>query len=114
MFKVAIIGGYETGDYARFRAKCIHMLREKGKTEGLMLYSIGDEFLDRFAEEFSLTIATVYTEFGKYGKMALKVRNERLLSECEALLYFDCGIKDYNMLYTMASEKGLNVRKVTI
>ena len=42
-----------------------------------------------------------------HGKEALRFRNEEMLSDCDAIISFDDGIKDTKMIAKMAIDKGL-------
>lgn len=107
MFKVAIVGGENMGNYPFFEAKCVNCLKDKAKTVGVTLYTTGDAFVSKFAEKFGLSTRTFYTDWKTYGKEALKYRNEQMLSDCDAIISFDDGIKDTKMITKMAVDKGL-------
>lgn len=115
MFKVAIIGGESTGKYEPFREKCIHLLKNKAKSgEGITIYTTGDEYVDKFAGRYGIDVRIFYTDWAKNGKNALKERNDRILESCDALVLFNNGIKSDEILYTMAKEKGVPCRKITL
>lgn len=40
----------------------------------------------------------------------MNVRNEKLLSECNAVIYFNDGLKDSQDIYYLALEKGIPSR----
>lgn len=111
MFNVAIVGGEGMGNYPFFETKCINILRNKAKSgEGITLFTTGDEFVTKFATKFGITVHTFYTEWNKYGKNALKMRNEALLTNCNAIISFDDAIKDTQILTKMAIDKGIQNR----
>ncbi len=112
MFKVAIIGGENMGNYPFFETKCVNCLKNKAKTEGVTIYTTGDSFVTRFAEKFGLTTRTFYTDWRTYGRDALKQRNIEMLSDCDAIISFNDGIKDTKMIVQMGIEKGLPHRLI--
>ena len=98
-FKVAIVGGEGTEDYAFYEQKCIKMLREKGKEGcGIMIYTNGDEFNDKFAEKFSIDIRYFYTDW------------KQMLADADAVIVFEDGLKDTKFFSEMAKEKGIPYR----
>lgn len=113
MYNVAIIGGEETENYEFFKERCIFFLRNKAKSGcGITIYTTGDLFVDKFCSRYGIDERTFYTKWKNFGKMALKVRDDELLKECNAMIYFDNGIKDQEMLYNMAKRLNIPVRKV--
>lgn len=113
MFKVAIIGGAETNDYNKFKERCIFFLRNKAKSGcGITILSTGDEYVDKFAKSYNITVQTFYTEWRRFGKDALKMRNHSICSDCNALIYFNAGVKDHEMLYKMAKDKEIPCRVI--
>lgn len=112
MFRVAIVGGEGMGDYPRFKEKCIKILSNKAKEGGIVIYTTGDRFVEAFAERYRIDTRTFYTDFKKYGKDALKVRNEEMLSDCDAVIGFDDGLKDTKMIIKMATDLNLPLRKL--
>lgn len=113
MFKVAIIGGEQTNNYEKFQSKCIFYLKNKAK-EGnyIIIYTVGDKFVKKFAEKYGIATKTFYCDFLTYQKQALKVRAEKLLSDCDAVIAFRNDLKDIQIITKLANEKGLQVRKV--
>lgn len=115
MFNVAIIGGEDTGNYEFFKDKCIFFLKNKAKSgEGITIYTTGDSYIEKFCARYGIDTRTFYTKWKEYGKMALKTRNDELLKECNALIYFDNGIKDQEVLFNMAKKNSIPVRKIAI
>lgn len=112
MFRVAIVGGEGFGDYPTFERKCINIVKDKAKTEGLLILSTGDEFVERFAQKFGVNVQLFYCDWKTNKKNALKVRNERMLSNCDAIIMFNDRLKDTMMIYNMAVEMNLPNRKI--
>lgn len=113
MFNVAIIGGEGYENYPKFQEKCIKILKNKSKSgEGITILSTGDEIVAKFAEKFRITLRPFYCDWKSHGKNALKVRNERLLENCDAIILFDDGIKDNQIILNMAKEKKIPNRKI--
>lgn len=109
MFNVAIVGGEGSGDYPTFKEKCIFYLKNKAG-EGIKIYTTGDEYVDAFADRYRIDTIKFHTDFKKYGKDALKVRNEEMLENCDALIYFNDGTKDTKMILKMAKDLNIPVR----
>lgn len=112
MFKVAIVGGENMGNYPFFERKCVNCLKNKAKTEGVTIYTTGDAFVTHFAEKCGLATRTFYTDWKRFGHDALKARNDEMLSDCDAIIVFDDGIKDTRMILKMATDKGLPSRLI--
>lgn len=113
MFKVIIIGGEKTGDYSFFKEKCIFYLKEKGKSgDGITIYSIGDEFINRFATKYGIDIQYFFTDWKKDGKNAIAKRNELMLSSANALIAFDDNTSEMRFLISEAKKKKILVRVV--
>ena len=115
MFKVAIVGGENTGNYEFFKEKCIFFLRNKAKSGGgITIYTTGDEYVNKFSARYGIDVRTFYTDWNKNGKNALKERNEKLLDTCDAMILFDNEIKSDQILFSIDKEKGIPCRKVTL
>lgn len=114
MFKVVIIGGEERADYEFFQYKCAFFLKEKAKAGSIMIYSTGNRLVDQFASKYGITVQTFNTDWRKWGKNALKARNEEMLSDCDAVIIFNDKLKDTLMIKKMAAEKGLPIRIITL
>lgn len=115
MFNIAIIGGENTNNYKYFQEKCINLLRNKGKSgEGIRILSIGDEFVDFFANRFGIETKIYYCNWTDLGREALKDRNRRIINEADAVLYFDTGKKDLNYLFQYAIYKNKTNRHVVV
>jgi len=112
MFKVAIIGGELTGDYTKFKEKCIYFLRNKVKEDSIMIYTTGDKFVDEFAKRYRITTRVFYCDFKTYNRNALKVRAENMLEDCDGVIAFRNDLKDIQMITKLAAEKKLQVKKV--
>lgn len=113
MFKVAIIGGEYTGNYSGFKKVCIKCLENKVKTGRIMIYTIGDKFVEAFAERFGISTHFFGADFKSHGKDALKIRAENMLKDCDAVISFDTNIKDIELITKMAVSKGLPIRKIS-
>lgn len=111
MFKVAIIGGKETNDYERFRTKCINLLRNKAK-EGIFILSTGDDYVDKFASRYRIDVENFYADFTKFGKMALKKRNDNLFAKCDAVIAFSPEKKDIQTIVNFAKEHNIPTREI--
>jgi hypothetical protein len=110
MFKVVIVGGEHTHDYARFKKKCIECLKNKAKEGGIIIYTTGDRFVDAFSERYGIDTRFFPCDFKHYGKDALKYRAEAILEDADAVIAFNDGQKDSQMIAKMAAEKGLPLR----
>ena len=112
MFKVAIIGGEAMGDYPRFKKKCMECLKNKVKEDSIMIYTVGDRYVDAFAERYGIDTRFFGCDFKHHGRNALKERAEALLEDCNAVIIFENGLKDTQMIKKMAAEKGLPLRVI--
>lgn len=112
MFKVAIIGGEGTNDYEFFAQKCIYFLQNKAKEGRIIICTTGDAFVEKFSKQYRISTEQYIANWRKYGRDALKARNEEMLSSCEAVISFNDGLKDTQMITKKAIEKGLPCRKV--
>lgn len=112
MFTVAIIGGEYTGDYNKFKQKCVECLKNKVKTDAIVIRSIGDRYVDAFAERCRFRKDFFGANFKVYGKDALKVRAEQLLDGCDAVIAFKTDMKDIDMIIKKAAEEGLPLRVI--
>lgn len=115
MFRVAIIGGENTGNFDAFKERCIYFLRNKAKEGcGIMINTTGDEFVDKFAKMYNIDVRTFYTNWKKNGKNALIERNNEMLDSTDALIYFYGNKKDNTVIYEMALKRNIPTRNVTI
>ena len=115
MFRVAIIGGETATEFNIFKQKCIFYLKNKAKEGGgITILTTGDEYVDKFAKQFNIDTQFFISNWKLYGKNALKKRNEELLEKCDALIYFNDGIKDNKMIYDLAQKFGLSTRIVNL
>ena len=112
MFKVAIIGGESMGDYMRFKKKCIECLKNKVKETSVVIYTIGDRFVNVFAERYGITTKLFSADFQMYGKDALMMRNKEMLRDCDAVIIFNGSKKDVEIIKKMAGEKNLPMRVI--
>ena len=113
MFKVAIIGGEDSGDYKMFAKKCIFYLKNK-TSEGITILSLGDNYINAFAKATNIDVKEYLTEWGKYGKNALKNRASLIIDECDAVILFDNGTKETNLYKKIATEQKIPLRVVTL
>ena len=112
MFKVVIIGGESTNDYARFKKKCIECLRNKAKEGRIIIYTTGDKFVDAFSERYGIDTRFFPCDFKRFGRDALRYRAEDILKDADAVISFNDGQKDTQMIAKMAVEKGLPLRNI--
>lgn len=111
MFNVAIIGAEGQNDYYFCQAKCIACLKNKAESrEPITIFSTGDAFVDLFSNKFHINVQYFYANWRYDGKDALKIRNERLLEKCNALIMFDDNTKDTKILYDLAKSRNIPVR----
>lgn len=111
MFKVAIIGGENLGNYKLFAEKCVYFLKNKTKN-GITILSTGDKYVNVFAKATNIDVKQYNTEWNRYGKTALKNRNSKIIDECDAIIVFDDGTKDTRCFLQMARESEKPVRCV--
>lgn len=111
MFRIAIIGGENTMNYEMFKEKCIHYLRNKVK-DGIIILTTGDEYVTHFAQKYKIDTQFYATKWRKYKNNALKMRNDELLSNTDAIIYFNDGIKDNMHLYNEALHRNIPSRIV--
>ena len=111
MFKVIIVGGKNFGDYNAFEKKCISCLRNKAKEgHGIMIYTTGDEFNDRFAHRFGIDLRLFNANFTKHGSNALAERNKLMLFDANAAIIFDDDLTDTKFLIDQVKNKGIPLR----
>ena len=115
MFNVIIIGGENVPTYEIFQRECIKFLRSKAESgERIRILSTGDEYIDMFASKFGIETKKFTCDWLKYNKSAIFVRNKALVSEADAIIYFDSDRKDLANLYDYATKSGLHNRRVEI
>ena len=113
MFKVIIVGGENTNDYKFFAKKCIFYLKNKAK-EGITILTTGDAYVNAFAKACNIDVKTYNTEWGSYGNNALKVRNQKMVQECDAIIIFNDGNKNNTFFQTLAVENNKPIRMVDV
>ena len=114
MFKIAIIGADGINDFNFCLNKTIKIIKNKAsEKEGIMLLSTGEEFVKKFSELFSIDFQVLFTDFKKYGKDALKMRNKELLNLSDAIIIFNDNKKDTNFLFEMTKKTSLPYRFIT-
>lgn len=111
MFKVLIVGGKSAHSYEYFEKKCIQCLRNKTK-EGIIIYSTGDKYNEIFSKRFNIDVKLFKADFNTYKNNALKVRNSKIFSDCDALIVFDDGLNDTKVLLSIAENKKLPYRLI--
>lgn len=115
MFRVAIVGGENATEFNIFKQKCIFYLKNKAKEKGgITILTTGDEYVDKFAKLYNIDTQFFITNWKLYGKNALKKRNAEMLEKCDALIYFNDGIKDHQVIYELAQKSGINTRIVNL
>lgn len=115
MFRVAIIGGQNTNDYAKFAKTCVHLLKNKANSGvTIMINTIGDEYVDRFSKHFCLCKRYFQAEWKTFGNNALVKRDEAIVKESDALIFFRTKENENTSIVTKAKEKGLNVRVINM
>ena len=113
MFNVIIIGAEDTGNYEFFRQKAIYYLSNKAKSgEGITIYTTGDEFIDRFTDRYRIDKHFFKADWKTYGKDALKCRNELMVRDANAIIFFQNNKRDFQVLYDYAKNKGIQARIV--
>jgi hypothetical protein len=113
MFKVLIVGGKDVEDSRFFEAKCVKYLRQKA-SEGITIYSTGDSNVENFAKKFRIDVRVFSTNWNKHGKSALKIRNAEMLKDCNALIAFNKGLKDIDIIIDSAKNKQIPIRVVKL
>lgn len=113
MFNVVIIGGEQTGDYDFFKEKCIKYLKNKAESgEGITIFTIGDEFVTRFAEQFRIDYKYFMPNWKKDKDKALIIRNNNLLEKANAVIAFHYGSPDVKFIVKGAELRNILIRNV--
>lgn len=113
MFNIIIIGAEDTENYEFFRQKAISLLSRQAKSGGgITIFTTGDEFVDRFTTRYKIDKKFFKADWKSHGKDALKYRNEAMVREANAILFFQNNKKDFQVLYDYAKNKGLTARLV--
>lgn len=111
MFNVIIIGGEDTRDYNYFKVKVAKILSSKAKSgEGITIFTIGDTFVDQFTERYGIAKRFFQTDFKSFGHDALKYRNEAIVKDANAIIFFNNNKRDYKILFDYARNNGLASR----
>lgn len=113
MFKVAIIGGENRGDYKLFAEKCVYFLKNKTK-EGIRILSIGDKYVDIFTITANIDKQVYYCDWKINGKDSLKVRNEKVINDSDAIIVFEDGTRDTNFFIEMTKKSGKPLRVIKL
>lgn len=113
MFNVIIVGGEKTEDYFFFKEKCAFYLKEKGKSGcGITIYTIGDKFVETFANKYGINVQYFFTDWKKDGKNAIAKRNELMFSSANAVIVFDDNTTETRFLISEAKKRNILVRIV--
>ena len=112
MFRVAIVGGENATEFNIFKQKCIFYLRNKAKEGRIIIYTTGDKFVDAFSERYGIDTRFFPCDFKRFGRDALRYRAEDILKDADAVISFNDGQKDTQMITKMAVEKGLPLRNI--
>lgn len=110
MYKVLVVGGETLEDYNLFEKKVIACISRKAKETKIMLYSVGDSFVKYFCEKWHIAHFVANTDWKKYGKNALVERNNTIINEIDAAIGFQNPVKDNNILFAKAVQKGIPYR----
>ena len=78
----------------------------------MMILTTGDENVEKFANKYHIDYQLFTCEWKKYGKNAIKERNDKILSNVDGVLYFDDGDESNKMLYASAKSKGVKCKTV--
>lgn len=113
MFKVAIVGGENIGDYKKYAEKCVYYLRNRTK-DGITILSMGDKFNDVFASAANIDIKQYNVDWGRFGKNALKNRQTQMIEECDAVIAFRDGTKETDCFISLAKNANIPTRVVEI
>lgn len=114
MFNVAIIGSQGAGSYETFKKKCVFFLHTKVQEGITILATEEHDYIKRFASEFMINVQYFYTDWRAYGRNALKERNKQLISNCSAVICFNDGLKDTEMIKNLAEKTGIPTRFVKL
>lgn len=109
MFKVAIIGGENKGNYVFFVEKCAFFLKNKIKN-GIRILTIGDKFVDILCATANIDKQVFYCDWKTHGKDAIKNRNNKIINESDAIIVFNDGTKDCNFFIDMAKKSNKPLR----
>ena len=113
MFNVIIIGGEDTENYDFFKKKTAECLINKARSgEGITILTTGDAFIDEFTKQFRIDKQFFPTDWRTFGKEALKYRNEEILKRANAIIFFQNGRKDSQILFDMAVKRKLPNRLI--
>ena len=67
-----------------------------------------------FAERFGINTKTFNCQWEIYGKESYKYRNNEILKDANAVIYFDTGKKDLAALYKYAHSKKIPVKYIKL
>ena len=103
MFKVAIVGAENRGDYKLFVNKCSSILKNK-INDGIVFYSCGDRYVNLLGRATNIDVVNFNTNWKLNGKNALKVRNNDIINKCDAAIIFDDGTSDIKIFTKMVKD----------
>ena len=111
MFKVIITGGENFEDYDTFERKCINCLKNKAKEgNGIIIYTTGDSFNNKFAKKFGINVREFSANFTKDGNNALFERNKQMLSDADAAIVFNDDLNDTKFLIDQIKQHNIPIR----
>lgn len=111
MFTVAIIGTDGISDTKFIEEKCINCLKEKAKTQKLMINHVNEDFPKLFCKKYRINSTCFNVDWKTNGNDAIKKRNEELIESSDALIIFNNNKKDTEILLNMFLKSKKPVRK---
>ena len=119
VYRVIIAGSSGFDDYTKFENKCNHFLAERIKTHNVIILS-GTSYrissiINKYSYKHNLITIPFVAEWGKYGKNAGNISNEKMINCADALIAFWDGKSTFTAnLIDMAKAKGLPTAVVKI
>lgn len=116
---VIIAGSSGFEDYTKFENKCNYFLSEKIKTHNIVILS-GTSYritsiINQYSYEHNFITIPFDAEWGKYGKNAGNISNEKMINCADALIAFWDGKSTFTAnLINMAKAKGLKTVVIRI
>jgi hypothetical protein len=116
-FKVIIAGSRGFSNYKLLREQCNKFLREKRKTNNIIIVSGhargADTLGEKYAQDEGFALETYPAQWKKLGKQAGYRRNEQMAEVADALIAFwDGSSKGTKHMIDIMNEKNLLVRVV--
>ena len=118
-YRVIIAGSSGFKDYTKFENKCNYFLSEKIKTHNIVILS-GTSYritsiINQYSYEHNFITIPFDAEWGKYGKNAGNISNEKMINCADALIAFWDGKSTFTAnLINMAKAKGLKTVVIRI